>query len=488
MVTIMMKAVRGSLVLSLRERSRWSCGHCISGWMGRAASVRDYHTTPTGRAASVRDDHSAPTHYDIVVSGGGMVGFAMACSLGHSKMLSDRRILLLEGAADKTWSLPEEFSNRVCALNSHTHRLFHKLGVWEHIQHRRAQPVKRMQVWESCSEAMITFDAQDQEDLVAHIVENDVILHSIKEVVPQHIEVEYNAKVEGYKLPTDLSSKVMISLQDGRTLSTDLLIGADGAKSLVRQTMGVQYIGWDYDQMGIVATLQLSEPVENTVAWQRFLPTGPVALLPLSEDRSSLVWSTTKVKAKNLLKLSDEDFTDALNKAIWDNSSGDEMVQIIHEKWLKLLDIFLPTSGADIRQLPPSVSGVVPSTRGAFPLGLGHAVHYVRPRVALIGDAAHRVHPLAGQGVNLGFGDVSCLIDTLEKAVLLGADIGEERILHEYESERQKHNVMMMASIEGLYRLYNTRVTPVVLLRSLGLSAVNVITPLKRQIMDRARG
>ncbi|XP_069167947.1 ubiquinone biosynthesis monooxygenase COQ6, mitochondrial isoform X2 [Procambarus clarkii] len=415
-----------------------------------------------------------------------LTGYLLISS--HSKRLSDRKILLLEGAPNKPWSLPEEFSNRVCALNGHTRKLFHKLGVWEHIRHMRAQPVKRMQVWESCSEAMITFDNEDQENLVAHIVENDVILHSIKEQVLQNIEVEYSTKVEGYKLPSDLSSRVTVSLQDGRTLSTDLLIGADGAKSLVRKTMGVQYVGWEYDQMGIVATLQLSEAADNTVAWQRFLPTGPVALLPLSEDRSSLVWSTTKENAKKLLKLSDEDFTDALNRAIWDNSTSDEMVQSIHEGWVKLLDTFLPSSGADIRQLPPSVSAIVPNSRGAFPLGLGHAVHYVAPRVALIGDAAHRVHPLAGQGVNLGFGDVASLLDTLENAVLLGADIGEEEILHKYESERQKHNVMTMASIDGLYRLYSTSALPFVLLRALGLSTVNVITPLKRQIIRHAEG
>lgn len=417
-----------------------------------------------------------------------MVGFAMACCLGQSKRLSNQRILLLEGAPSKPWSLPEDFSNRVCALNAHTQKLFQKLGVWEHITQMRTQPVKRMQVWEACSEAMITFDAQDQEDLIAHIVENDIILHAIKAQVPNHVEVEYSAKVKGYNLPSDSSSKVTVSLQDGRILTADLLIGADGAKSLVRKTMGVQYLSWEYDQMGIVATLQLSEPVDNTVAWQRFLPTGPVALLPLSEDKSSLVWSTTRANAKELLTLSDEEFTEALNRVIWDDSGTDQIVQSVHERWLKLLETFLPGRGADIRQLPPSVSTVMPNSRGAFPLGLGHAVHYVAPRIALIGDAAHRVHPLAGQGVNLGFGDVASLLDTLENCILMGAEIGEEQNLHSYESERQRHNVATMAAIDGLYRLYSTTATPFVLLRSLGLSAVNVMTPLKRRVLHHAEG
>lgn len=469
-----------SLSLGLARASR---GKCLGVFVKRAPAVL---MTPKGaRPTSSSPDH----HYDIVISGGGMVGFAMACSLGRSQRLSDRKILLLEGGPNKTWQLPEEFSNRVCALNAHTRSFFRKLGVWEHIGHLRAQPVHRMQVWESCSEAMITFDGQDQEDgIIAHIVENDVTLHSIKKHIPDHVEVEYDAKVEGYQIPKDTTSRVLLSLADGRTISTDLLIGADGAKSLVRRNMGVQYVGWEYDQMGVVATLQLSEAVDNTVAWQRFLPTGPVALLPLSDDRSSLVWSTTREQATHLLGLSEEDFTDTLNRAIWDESETDPRVKSIHQAWLRVLETLVPGESAEIHQLPPSVAQVLPGTRGAFPLGLGHAVHYVSPRVALIGDAAHRVHPLAGQGVNLGFGDVAALTRCLESSVLLGAPLGDEQALYQYEKERQKYNVATMASIDGLYRLYNTAAPPLVLLRSLGLSAVNVMSPLKRQIMVHAEG
>ncbi|KAG0723920.1 Ubiquinone biosynthesis monooxygenase COQ6, mitochondrial [Chionoecetes opilio] len=429
----------------------------------------------------VRPVSSCPDHhYDVVISGGGLVGFAAACSLGQSQRLSDRKILLLEGAPNKPWQLPGEFSNRVCALNARTRTFFRKLGVWEHIEQLRAQPIRRMQVWESCSEAMITFDGQDQEDgALAHIVENDVTLHAIKKQIPEHVEVEYNAKVESCQVPKDSSSRVMLSLADGRTISTDLLIGADGAKSLVRRSMGVQHLAWDYDQMGIVATLQLSEAVDNTMAWQRFLPTGPVALLPLSDDHSSLVWSTTRQQATHLLALSDEDFTEALNRVIWEDNESDARVKSIHQAWLRLLETVVPGESKDIRQLPPSVARVLPATRGTFPLGLGHAVHYVGPRVALIGDAAHRVHPLAGQGVNLGFGDVAALTRCLDNAVLLGEHLGDEEALHQYEKEQQRYNVATMASIDGLYRLYNTTAAPLVLLRSLGLSAVNVMSPLK---------
>ncbi|XP_064105632.1 ubiquinone biosynthesis monooxygenase COQ6, mitochondrial-like, partial [Macrobrachium nipponense] len=173
----------------------------------------------------------------------------------------------------------------------------------------------------------------------------------------------------------------------------------------------------------------------------------------LSHNRSSLVWSTTKEQAKSLLRLSEEDFTDALNRAIWDESASDPVVQKIHERWMNLLNTVAPGQGWDYRQLPPGIGGIVSNSRGAFPLGLGHAVHYVRPRVVLIGDAAHRVHPLAGQGVNLGFGDVSCLLTTLENSVINGSDIGDERERTGMKSQRQKHNIATMASIDGLYRL-----------------------------------
>lgn len=442
----------------------------------------------TGVSSNNERNFDADSHYDVVISGGGMVGFAMACCLGQSKRLSDRRILVLEGAPKKDWHLSEEFNNRVCALNRHTQQLFKKLGVWDRITNMRLQPVRRMQVWEACSEAMITFDESAEDGCLAHIVENDVTLDAIKAQVPDQVEVEYSSKVQGYTLPQDTSSSVMIHLEGGRTLSSDLLIGADGMKSLVRQAMQAQYLTWEYDQMGIVATLQLSEAFENTVAWQRFLPSGPVALLPLSDNRSSLVWSTTKENAKALLRLSDVEFIDALNRAIWDESRSDHVVQSVHERWMKLLETFVPSQGADVRQLPPSISGVVPNSRGAFPLGLGHSVQYVAPRVALIGDAAHRVHPLAGQGVNLGFGDVDTLLSTLENSVFLGGDIGDERELYKYESERQKYNVATLASVEGLYRLYSTTALPLVLVRSLGLSAVNVMPQVKKFFMSHAKG
>ncbi|MCL4129460.1 UNVERIFIED_CONTAM: hypothetical protein GTU68_044291, partial [Idotea baltica] len=380
---------------------------------------------PLFDSSTHEDKKEVSQHYDVIISGGGMVGFAAGCALGQSCVMEDKQILLLEKQAKKSWSLSDEYSNRVCALNSQTQRFFSEVGAWQNIKKLRAQPVKKMQVWESCSEAMITFDDQDIEEHVAHIVENDVILDALKRQIPKNVKVEYGSDVKEYNLPKSSEEKVNVILQDGQKISTDLLIGADGAHSGVRKAMNCKHLSFEYDQMGIVATLELDEEQDNFVAWQKFLSTGPIAILPLSPTRSSLVWSTRKSKAKTLLGLSDQDFVQALNAAMWQDESVDPTVRSIHSRWQNLLQTFSPWNRGvpGGRYLPPSIAGVIPRSRASFPLGLGHAAQYVAPRVALIGDAAHRTHPLAGQGVNLGFGDVVCLRDSVQDSVRLGCDV-----------------------------------------------------------------
>ncbi|GBP04059.1 Ubiquinone biosynthesis monooxygenase COQ6, mitochondrial [Eumeta japonica] len=258
-------------------------------------------------------------------------------------------------------------------------------------------------------------------------------------------------------------------------------VGADGANSAVRRAMGVQYLSWNYDQMGVVGTLMLSEESENTIAWQRFLPGGPVALLPLDSTRSSLVWSLPVEKSRRLLALPDEQFVDELNDALWKQHDHISSVGTCMS-WMEatLRRIGLPDGAT--RQLPPSVRAIVPKSRAAFPLGFGHSTRYVANGVVLVGDAAHRVHPLAGQGVNLGFGDVSDLTRLLADAVYSGQDITHPSWLEKYESTRQRHNVPTQFAIDALHRLYYGDAPPLVLLRSIGLQVTNAIHPLKVKI------
>uniref|UniRef100_A0A8C5KI19 Ubiquinone biosynthesis monooxygenase COQ6, mitochondrial n=1 Tax=Jaculus jaculus TaxID=51337 RepID=A0A8C5KI19_JACJA len=397
---------------------------------------------------------SADTVYDVVVSGGGLVGAAMACALG-------KRIL---GACG---------GDLGCGPGG---LLF--LGF-------NAAFLLCFQVWDACSEALIMFDKDNLDDM-GYIVENDVIMHALTkqlEAVSDQVTVLYKSKAVGYTWPDtfsmeDSSPWVHITLGDGSTLQTKLLIGADGYNSAVRQAAGIQNVTWNYDQSAVVATLYLSEATENNVAWQRFLPSGPIALLPLSDTLSSLVWSTSHDHAAKLVSMDEEEFVDAINSAFWSDANHTDFVDSASTMFQYIVTFLKPTR-VSARQLPPSVAKVDAKSRALFPLGLGHAAEYVRPRVALIGDAAHRVHPLAGQGVNMGFGDITSLVRHLSAAAFDGKDLGSMSHLTGYETDRQRHNTALLAATDLLKRLYSTSAAPLVLLRTWGLQATNAVSPLK---------
>ncbi|KPP68286.1 hypothetical protein Z043_113045 [Scleropages formosus] len=428
--------------------------------------------------------------YDIIISGGGMVGTAMACSLGMDPNLEGKKILLLEAGNKKVMDkAPEAYSTRVSSISPGSANLLSGIGAWDHIVNMRYKPYQRMQVWDACSDALITFDKENLEEM-SYVVENDVVVAALTKQLDSlsgQVEVQYRTKVVKYTWPRSYQAAdsipwVQVTLANGETLQTRLLIGADGPNSMVRREAGIPAVKWNYDQSAVVAVLRLSEVTENNVAWQRFLPTGPVAMLPLSDTESSLVWSTSHRHAEELLELDEESFVDAINSAFWSNENHSELVETAGSLFRTALSFLMPT-GTSARQLPPSVAGIGPKSRVMFPLGMGHASEYIRHRVALIGDAAHRVHPLAGQGANLGFGDVACLTKVLSQAVFNGKDLGAMQHLLEYETERQRHNLPMMAAIDLMKRLYSTNAAPVVLLRTLGLQATNAVPPLKEQIM-----
>ncbi|XP_034273970.1 ubiquinone biosynthesis monooxygenase COQ6, mitochondrial [Pantherophis guttatus] len=441
------------------------------------------------RQGSVRSNGSNAV-YDVVVSGGGMVGAAMAAALGHDVHLSDKKILLLEARPQKKIKhLSTDYSNRVSAITPGSATFLSSFGAWEHICNMRIKPFRRMQVWDACSEALIMFENDNLEDM-GYIVENDVIMSALYkqlETVSDRVEVLYRSRAVGYTWPlhhqsSDSSPWVQIDLADGRRFQTKLLIGADGQNSLIRKAVGIQNIHYQYDQSAVVATLHLSEATDNNVAWQRFLPSGPIALLPLSDTASSLVWSTSHEHALQLQSMDEENFVDSVNSAFWSNANHSDFIDTAASMFRSAVSLLMP-SGTAARQLPPSVAKVDPKSRAVFPLGLGHATEYVQDRVALIGDAAHRVHPLAGQGVNMGFGDISCLTNYLSAAAFKGKDLGSLSHLLQYEAERQRHNLSLVAATDLLSRLYSTNMAPFVLLRTWGLQITNAVPPVKEQIM-----
>ncbi|XP_008398435.1 ubiquinone biosynthesis monooxygenase COQ6, mitochondrial [Poecilia reticulata] len=441
-----------------------------------------------------RTDSSKTEVYDVIISGGGMVGSAMACSLGMDPNLAGKKILLLEAGHKKVMDrVPDTYSTRVSSISPGSATLLSGIGAWEQITRMRCKPYKRMQVWDACSDALITFDKEDLLDEMAYIVENDIVVAAITrqlDAMPENVQVKYKSKVVKYTWPMPHHAAesipwVKVTLANGETLQAKLLIGADGPNSMVRQKLGIPTVKWNYDQSAVVAVLHLSEPTENNVAWQRFLPTGPIAMLPLSDTKSSLVWSTSHHLAEELLELDEESFVDAINSAFWSIENQSDLIETAGALFRGALSAIMPSAGSP-RQLPPSVAGIGPKSRVMFPLGVGHASEYIRHRVALIGDAAHRVHPLAGQGVNLGFGDVACLTHLLSHAAFNGKDLGAIQHLLEYETERQRHNLPMMTAIDLMKRLYSTNAAPAVLLRTFGLQATNMLPTLKEQIMAYA--
>lgn len=236
--------------------------------------------------------------------------------------------------------------------------------------------------------------------------------------------------------------------------------------------------------MGVVATLEIDadEAAGNNVAWQRFLPSGPVALLPLTDKLSSLVWSTSIEHAKELLRMEPEAFVDSLNEAYVKSYKSNQLVENV----IKTVEGVLALSKNKFQQLPPKVLKLQDGSRAAFPLGFGHASSYVCGGAALIGDAAHRVHPLAGQGVNLGFGDVLTLTDVLADAVYNGSSLDNIHYLLKYEQKCLKANVPILVGVHALQNLYCTDFPPFVFARSLGLKITNLTPPLKQFFMNKA--
>ncbi|XP_076017847.1 ubiquinone biosynthesis monooxygenase COQ6, mitochondrial [Genypterus blacodes] len=444
-----------------------------------------------GLVSADHGDSSKNEVFDVIISGGGMVGSAMTCSLGMDPNLAGKKILLLEAGNRKVMdTVPSSYSTRVSSISPGSASLLSGLGAWEHITNMRFKPYQKMQVWDACSDALITFDKDNLQDEMAYIVENDIIVAALTkqlDALDGSVQVRYRSRVVKYTWPTSYQSTesipwVQVTLDSGEKLQAKLLIGADGPNSMVRKALGIPTVKWNYDQSAVVAVLHLSEPTENVVAWQRFLPTGPIAMLPLSDTESSLVWSTSHRLAEELLEMDEESFVDAINSAFWSNDHQSELIDTAGSVFRGALSALMPSAGSP-RQLPPSVAAIGPKSRVMFPLGMGHASEYTRHRVALIGDAAHRVHPLAGQGANLGFGDVSCLTQLLSQAAFDGKDLGALQHLLEYETERQRHNLPMMAAIDLMKRLYSTSAAPAVLLRTFGLQATNMLPALKEQIM-----
>lgn len=398
--------------------------------------------------------------FDVLVVGGGMTGSALALGLARQGWQvglvegSDRQTLLQ--APDEATSVAD-FEPRVSAISCASQQLLEELGVWQTVSSGRHCPYHEMTVWDGEGTGRIHFDAADLHAAeLGTIVENRILVRALSQALADStVELIDGVQMTGWWQD---EARRGIELADGRRLGGRLVVAADGANSRLRHWVGLPVREWDYDQQAIVCTVQTAQSHRFT-AWQRFSATGPLAFLPLrsesgAEHFCSIVWSQDTGEATRLMALDDADFRAELERAI--------------ERELGAVQLT--------------------SRRYAFPLRQRHAKEYVATGFALVGDAAHAIHPLAGQGANLGFADVRALLDEMSGARRAGLSPAEDLVLARYQRRRKAENLAMMAAMEGFKQLFARDELPLRWLRNAGMRWFDGLGPLKHRLAAEAMG
>jgi 2-octaprenylphenol hydroxylase len=393
------------------------------------------------------------TRADLLIVGAGMVGSALALALQNSGL----NILVVDGSplSVKPFDQNAVFEPRVSALSAASQRILERLNVWDGIVSRRVSPYGEMHVWDGSGTGKVHFSASSvHAQVLGHIVENRVVQDALIERLHDcDIGLLANARLEQMRRSGD---DWLLTLADGRTLRSPLVVAADGANSTVRRMTGTATREWDYMHHAIVTSVRTADSHRKT-AWQRFTDDGPLAFLPLEREGEhwcSIVWSVTPAESERLMKLEEDAFCRELEKA-FEGCLG----QVI---------------SADPRL--------------CVPLRQRHAKRYVAEGLALIGDAAHTIHPLAGQGVNLGFLDAAVLAEVLHSAVERGERLADPKVLSRYERRRMPHNLALMAAMEGFERLFQADPLPVRWLRNTGLKMVDQSAEAKAVFVRQALG
>lgn len=390
---------------------------------------------------------------DIAIIGGGMVGLALASLLANT----DCNIVVIE--KNPPQSLDEnEVSNRVSAINFASQKMLEQVGAWQQIPANRLSPYQQMLVWEKDSFGKIHFDNQDEMikqlglDQLGFIIENNQIQQALWQIVSQQANVEIILANPSHLGVSE--NGAFLTLDNGEMLSAKLVVGADGANSWVRRQTNIPLISRDYQHTALVCNVRTAEPHQQT-ARQIFSPESILAFLPLADPNlCSIVWSLPPEQAQQLVSVEEKAFNQALTIA-FDNQLG-----LCH----------------------------LQSSRAIYPLVARYSRDFAQPRIALVGDAAHTIHPLAGLGVNLGFADVITLSEQIKLHLFAGNDVGEYRHLREFERRRKVEAIKVLTAMQGLKDLFAGDNPLKKLIRSTGLSLTDKNSLLKKFFIQQTLG
>ncbi|TCU16488.1 2-octaprenyl-6-methoxyphenol hydroxylase [Rhizobium sullae] len=387
---------------------------------------------------------------DMLVVGGGYVGLSAAVAVKQAA--PHLEIAVVEASPEHVW----QKDMRASAIIAAATKMLEVFGIWEEIL-PEAQPITKMIVTDSRTSdpvrpVFLTFDGQVEDGRpFAHMIPNAVMVRALRGVCDRlGIEIRHGLSASGLKTE---ENRISITLSDGSMLESRLLVACDGVRSKLRDLAGITTVTWDYGQSGIVVTVEHERP-HNGCAEEHFLPSGPFAILPLTNNRSSLVWTERTHDADRLVSDDDLIFEEELERRFGHKLGA---LKVIGEK-------------------------------RAFPLGLTLARAFVAPRVALAGDAAHGIHPISGQGLNLGFKDVAALAETVVEADRLGLDIGSINILERYQTWRRFDTFRMGVTTDVLNRLFSNDIMPVRIARDVGLGIVDRLPSLKSFFIGQAAG
>lgn len=456
---------------------------------------------------------NGPKLTDVLIVGGGPAGLTLATAIKTSPILSGFKTTLVDSQnlTDRVAKFydnpPQEFTNRVVSLTPKSKKfLTQTLGV--PLMHDRIQSYDGLYVIDGITDARMALDKDEMLDMIEILNIQSSLLHRLNHLnlSSDSFEIKEEVKVTNIEssIKGDPKSWPIVTLSNGEQYKTRLLVGADGFNSPVKKFSGITTRGWPYDTWGMVATMKLNplSPFAKLRGWQRFLKTGPIAHLPLPGDNATLVWSTKGNNLSQLLvQLDPKVFASMVNAAFVlddadmdyyykllgekpnDPVTNETVIEDINQRINQVWDSLKNDSIID-EQYPPQVIDIVDKTRARFPLKLSHADTYCSDRIALVGDAAHTTHPLAGQGLNMGQHDVEELTKAMEKGTLRGLDIGSLLCLEPFWAESYPFNNVRLGMADKLHKLYGTDFTPVVQLRSLGLQITNSIEPVKKLLIN----